>query len=92
MEQRQILFAVFALFFAVAFVWFVFGGGARDGIPIMIRYDTKIVYTTDLRFAPGAFQRDCEARGGRFNECGNVCAPGAEICSTVCAYTCEFGF
>ncbi|PIS05097.1 MAG: hypothetical protein COT81_02935 [Candidatus Buchananbacteria bacterium CG10_big_fil_rev_8_21_14_0_10_42_9] len=52
-------------------------------------FGSKIVYTTDASLGADLFKADCQARGGEFNECGSPCAPGSEICITVCAYTCE---
>jgi len=51
-------------------------------------YPTKIVYTNDLSSAE-KMKDDCSQRGGTFNTCGSPCAPEAEICIEVCAYTCE---
>ena len=36
------------------------------------------------------YQKDCAWRGGEYNKCGSSCAPGAEQCAAVCAFTCEF--
>lgn len=60
-------------------------------IPVMKAYASKIVYTTDMEADTGALREDCSRLGGEFNECGDVCPPGAELCAEVCAYTCELG-
>ncbi|RMD57597.1 hypothetical protein D6825_03585 [Candidatus Woesearchaeota archaeon] len=58
-------------------------------ITIQAKYPEKIVYGTsqDVDFTP--LIEDCKQRGGRFNECGTVCEPGAKYCAAVCALTCE---
>jgi hypothetical protein len=60
-------------------------------VKIMREYDGKIVYTTDIETDAGPLRADCERRGGEFDECGDICPPGAEMCAQVCAYTCEYG-
>lgn len=62
-----------------------------SGPPIMVTYDNKIVYTTDMDTDPEPLREDCRRRGGIFNECGDICPPGTFICEQVCAYTCELG-
>jgi len=56
------------------------------------RFPTKIVYGTSQTSDVEYYERDCERRGGTFNECGTPCEPDAEICATVCAYTCDLSF
>jgi len=51
-------------------------------------YPTKIIYTNDLSQAE-AMKADCLKRSGTFNTCGSPCAPEAEVCIEVCAYTCD---
>jgi hypothetical protein len=51
-------------------------------------YPTKIIYTNDLSQTE-AMKADCLKRSGTFNTCGSPCAPEAEVCIEVCAYTCE---
>lgn len=54
-------------------------------------FKDKIIYGSGLEEKdPEPYKKDCEARGGTFNECGSPCAPDADICAQVCAYTCEF--
>jgi len=52
-------------------------------------YKTKIVYnmSEDVEM----MKSDCEIRRGKFNECGSPCAPDAEMCVMMCAFTCELG-
>ena len=59
-------------------------------LPIMGQFPGKVVYTTDISVDPTLFQSDCDQRGGVFDSCGTICPPEAEVCATVCAYTCEF--
>lgn len=56
---------------------------------IMDIYDSRIVYTTNTNLVETPFVNDCGVRGGTFNACGSPCSPDAEICVSVCAYTCE---
>lgn len=63
----------------------------QDAISMEKRYKGKIVYTSSLEEADKErLKRDCRERGGDFNECGDVCAPQAQMCAQVCAYTCVF--
>lgn len=58
--------------------------------PMMASFDDKkIVYTTNVSQPSDQFERDCKRRGGNFRECGTICAPDAQMCATVCAFTCE---
>ncbi|MFC1733314.1 Gmad2 immunoglobulin-like domain-containing protein [candidate division KSB1 bacterium] len=61
----------------------------ESNVPVNATYGSHIVYTTDASLAEGPFVNDCRVRGGVFNSCGSSCAPDAEICVAVCAYTCE---
>lgn len=58
-------------------------------VPIMSTFEGKIVYSTDSSLDTTPLKEDCTERGGTFNECGTTCAPGAEVCVDVCAFTCE---
>lgn len=51
---------------------------------------TKIVYEITSESTLKSCQNDCAKRGGYFEECGNPCDPGAEVCEAVCAVTCTF--
>lgn len=59
-------------------------------IPIAATYEGKIVYPFGSSVTKEAFASHCEREGGVFNACGTQCAPGAEMCTAVCAFTCEF--
>ncbi|MCK5095835.1 MAG: hypothetical protein KAR24_00615 [Candidatus Pacebacteria bacterium] len=63
----------------------------NDNGSVLIESDfgTKIVYGTSQSVDTAPLIKDCEARGGVFNTCGNPCGPEAEMCITVCAFTCE---
>lgn len=52
-------------------------------------FGSKIVYTTSMSEDIELLKADCASRGGKFKPCGLSCAPDAEICIKVCAYTCE---
>lgn len=58
-------------------------------VPIMRDFGIKIVYGTSRDLDVGALREHCSGLRGMFNECGSICAPGAEACAAVCAYTCE---
>lgn len=58
-------------------------------VPIMSDFGTKIVYGTSRRLDVAALRQHCADLRGMFNECGTICAPGADMCVAVCAYTCE---
>lgn len=51
-------------------------------------YGNTIVYTTDMSADEAMLRQDCSMRGGTFDSCGSPCAPDAEVCIEVCAYTC----
>ncbi len=63
---------------------------AEELLPIMEEFPGKVVYTTDMSLDPASFEEDCRERNGVFNACGDICPPEAEMCATVCAFTCEF--
>lgn len=67
-------------------------GEEREETEIEVQgtFTNKIVYTTDQDVSREALKNHCQNEGGVFNECGSTCGPEAEICSTVCAFTCEF--
>lgn len=54
-------------------------------------FNSKVVYITGASSAYEitAFENDCRLRRGTFNTCGSPCEPGASICASVCAYTCD---
>lgn len=58
-------------------------------VPILHDYGSKIVYGTSRTLDVAALRDHCRRARGTFNECGTICAPGAEACATVCAFTCE---
>jgi len=63
-----------------------------DDLSIQKKYETKIIYTTSQSITKEnktLYIEDCRSRGGTFNDCGSPCAPDAEICTQVCAYTCD---
>ncbi|MDP2629560.1 MAG: carboxypeptidase-like regulatory domain-containing protein [Candidatus Harrisonbacteria bacterium] len=60
----------------------------QDNGIVQSNFGTKIVYGSDASQL-SRYRADCRQRNGVFNECGSPCAPDAEVCITVCAYTCE---
>lgn len=62
-------------------------GGANEVSVVDSEYPTKIVYKQGSD-QTGQTQ-DCEERNGVFNECGDGCPPGSDICATVCVPVCE---
>lgn len=98
MGLKQVLFVLLALGFAIGYIWFVFGINVPPvkRVPIQAEFkerlvyiNKKVVYTTDTSLATEPFIKDCNLRKGKFNSCGTVCAPSADVCTQVCAYTCE---
>ncbi|MBI2023556.1 hypothetical protein HYT01_03280 [Candidatus Giovannonibacteria bacterium] len=61
----------------------------NTSVPRQAEFAEKIVYTTDASADTTPLKADCASRKGVFNECGNICAPDAEICASVCAFTCD---
>ncbi|MEX0672927.1 MAG: hypothetical protein WDZ82_01750 [Candidatus Paceibacterota bacterium] len=61
----------------------------NTSIPIQDEFSDKVVYTIDLGVDTQPLIEDCSERGGEFSECGSVCEPEAEMCASVCAYTCD---
>lgn len=63
----------------------------EDGIEALIlqRFGSKIVYETGDNEDETALRQHCATEGGLYKSCGNTCAPDAEVCTEVCAHTCE---
>jgi hypothetical protein len=89
----------------VAFLLIIVAGGAlyfltqvtreelessQNNVEIENRFENKIVYTSNQDVDVESLRQHCAAQKGVFNECGNICEPGADICASVCAFTCEF--
>lgn len=51
---------------------------------------TKVVYDATGSEDLSAYRADCARHGGFFEECGNICQPGATACVEVCGVTCTF--
>lgn len=47
-----------------------------------IRYGEDVSYMEEYR-------KDCESRGGIFNECDSACGPETDMCIAVCSMTCS---
>ena len=62
---------------------------SESEVSIKEDFGSKIVYTLDTDKESAPFREHCRGIGGVFKECGTPCAPDAEICAAVCAYTCE---
>ena len=73
------------------------GGNDTDGttangtfdVTISAEYPGRIIYTTSMDVNFTRYRAHCEALGGTLNECGNPCPPDAELCTAVCALTCD---
>ena len=65
------------------------GTNTSGDVPVMQEYAKKVVYTTDRSLDAAPLQADCTERGGTFQDCGSPCAPDADMCTQVCAYTCQ---
>lgn len=61
----------------------------RQQVEVKKDFGEKVVYQQDENVDISQYQQDCQSRGGVFNKCGDICAPGSEMCAQVCAYTCE---
>lgn len=59
------------------------------GISIQREDRNRIVYEMMDGSNEEMYARHCLNRGGKFNPCGSLCAPGAEVCAAVCAPVCE---
>src|SRR3989344_5854688 len=63
-------------------------------IPGAILYPGKVIYKNcnwdGEKCNDKIYRQDCAERKGSYNTCGSSCAPGAEICTADCAFTCEF--
>ncbi len=88
-----VLGVVLIILFVLGFYFYQQFYSSNDNqadIPIENQFDGKIVYTTNTSLEQGPFRQDCLDRGGQFNPCGSICAPGTDICIELCAYTCTF--
>ena len=48
----------------------------------------KFVYATSDELGLDDYRTHCASLNGLFEECGNICEPGATACVEVCAVTC----
>jgi hypothetical protein len=60
-------------------------------IPLMYKYNDKLVYTIEKDVNEKDLKLDCESWSGQFNKCGSVCddLKNKVKCIDVCAYTCD---
>lgn len=86
--NKKIIF-ILVILIAVVLAVLVSSGEQKEA-EYLAEYPQKKVYTTDAGADQAPFIADCESLGGTFNTCGSPCAPDAEFCTAVCAYTCEF--
>lgn len=84
----SVLVALLLIGLAV-WLWQFYDAKEVTQVPIENDFGSKIVYTTDTTVDTQAYEEHCREIGGMFNECGNICAPDADFCASVCAYTCE---
>ena len=91
MIKKHGIFVVIGVFLILALsLWFMYPHENRgDKIPVLDRFDDKIVYTTDLSVSEEGLRAHCKAEGGLFNLCGSPCPTHETMCAQVCAYTCE---
>jgi hypothetical protein len=85
-----IVLAGFILFFKQELIDPNQESGDKDKISVEISYPEKLIYQTNELIELEKYQTDCQVRGGSFNECGNTCVPGSDVCAKFCVYTCEF--
>lgn len=96
--KNWLVLALFLVLVALAIYFFFVrpqgdndnNGPSSEDVAIERQFDGKIVYSSSNldELDEEALRDDCAARNGQFQECGDICAPGAEICADVCAYTC----
>lgn len=73
----------------IAAGWWLLLGSSQQGAAFSVReLSNKVVYTLLADGSVADLRQDCAAREGDFNTCGSMCEPG-EICTLVCAYTCD---
>lgn len=101
--RKNLYIILLLLFFLVGVVLFYFLNIEKDSpsnqnndsisqigeVEIQEDFATKIVYTSDVDQDKTMYQQHCEDLGGNFKNCGNLCAPDADMCAAVCAFTCE---
>ena len=88
--RTQIIMSVILL--GAGVLWVVFGPTGENeapDVPTEAVHESKVVYTTDLSVDTEPLRNDCRERGGRFETCGNACAPDAAACASVCALVCD---
>ncbi len=74
-------------------IWYFFiSYGVKPGrlVSTQAVYENKIVYTVNLSENKSPLIKDCKEKKGNFNTCGTACATEEELCTSVCAYTCEW--
>lgn len=92
MHSKTLIITIMVLVMVALLGWIVYLVMDRNDavVPIQATYgNEKVVYTLDLSEDREPLMLHCKEFGGTFNECGNPCQPSAELCTTVCALTCE---
>jgi len=79
----------FLLLALIGGVFWYFNQNQDGEISIESDFGSKIVYTTNTDQETKKFIEHCGNLGGVFKECGTTCKPDADMCATVCAFTCE---
>ncbi len=87
--NKIIIFTVILVLIAGVLIFYF----DKDGASIKKTYKssgeiTKIIYEVNDNSPLSVCEQDCLERNGFFQECGNICEPGADVCDTVCAVTC----
>lgn len=87
-----ILISLFILLVAIfTCVWYLKESSNEQAVTVPIEkiFESKVVYTSNQKIDTKRLKEDCTERDGKFNACGSICPPDTEVCSEVCAYTCE---
>ncbi len=100
--NKQIILIISSLVIIASIIGLIVAWHPKDGAELPMATSTpelpvaevdsdKIIYDSTGDEKPEDFKANCEAQGGRFNECGSPCGPEAEACILMCVYTCELG-
>ena len=88
-QKTKITIGVIVIIVVIPTLFFLSEKNEEGNIPILAEYEDKIVYTTDISYNKEILENNCSELGGKFNVCDSPCATDAEMCTQVCAYTCD---